>query len=339
MSITLLTLGDIMLGEDHYHYRRGIRTKYENNYSNIITNEIKKELFKRIDMLFFNFEFSLVEPGFKFERISSLIFRAREKCLQVFPDNVKKIANIANNHFSQHGKDASKYTKEILRKNNFIIIGESNKPTTVNKKNIKMEFWGVSLIKDNNFCNEYYFSDYYNLPAELSEYVKGNDEYWVISIHWGDEYIKIPSKRQIDLAHKLSEMGFDLIIGHHPHVIQPVDVYNNTIIIYSLGNFIFDHNFSNRTKQGLVVSLLIDRGIKVEKTFKTYQYKYIVSNYKPIEFKDHIKEKQLYSVKLKFVNYFMRILMKIELLIHLYKVNGQTLRFLISRIIKHKKQV
>jgi len=323
-----------MLGEDHYHYGRGIRTKFENRYTNIITNNIKDVLFKKVDLLFFNFEFSLVEPDFEFNRLTSSIFRAKEECLKVFPNNVEKITNVANNHFSQHGKEAAKYTKEVLRKNDFIIIGESNKPITVNINNKKIKFWGVSLIPDYNFCNEYYFSNYNNLPSELSEYIKGNDEYWMISIHWGDEYIKRPSKKQIDLAHKLSEMGFDLIIGHHPHVIQPIEIYKGATVIYSLGNFIFDHNFSNRTNQGLAVNLLINRGVKIKKAVKTYQCRYVVSKYKLVDFKGRINETRLYKIKLIFVNYFMRFLMKLELLIHLYKVSKQTLKFLLSRMFK-----
>jgi len=66
----------------------------------------------------------------------------------------------------------------------------------------------------------------------------------IISIHWGEEY-------------KIIEAGADLMIGHHPHVVQNIEKYQGKLIFYSLGNFIFDQYFSPDTQQGLAVGLEI----------------------------------------------------------------------------------
>jgi len=68
----------------------------------------------------------------------------------------------------------------------------------------------------------------------------------VVSLHWGDESMAYPSSEQVRLAHKLVDAGADVIVGHHPHVIQGVESYNGAVIAYSLGNFLFDSRFPER---------------------------------------------------------------------------------------------
>jgi poly-gamma-glutamate synthesis protein (capsule biosynthesis protein) len=69
---------------------------------------------------------------------------------------------------------------------------------------------------------------------------KRNADHVVVSFHWGDEYVQIPSDRQIRLAQLVAEAGASVVLGHHPHVLQPIEVYRGAVIFYSLGNFIFD---------------------------------------------------------------------------------------------------
>ena len=83
------------------------------------------------------------------------------------------------------------------------------------------------------------------------------DNILIVSMHWGEEYKLINSPAQQKLAHRLIEAGADLIIGHHPHVVQNIEKYQEKLIFYSLGNFIFDQYFSPETQQGLAVGLEI----------------------------------------------------------------------------------
>ena len=72
--------------------------------------------------------------------------------------------------------------------------------------------------------------------------------------HWGVEYVTdTPSKLQITEAHDMIDMGVDMVIGAHPHVIQPFELYRGKPIFYSLGNFVFDQYFSRQTMQGLIL--------------------------------------------------------------------------------------
>jgi len=86
----------------------------------------------------------------------------------------------------------------------------------------------------------------------------------VMNIHWGNEYYDISNDNQRQLAHEFIDTGADAIIGHHPHVVEEMEIYKNRPIFYSLGNFIFDQYFSKETQQGLGIGLVFkDKGISV----------------------------------------------------------------------------
>jgi poly-gamma-glutamate capsule biosynthesis protein CapA/YwtB (metallophosphatase superfamily) len=89
----------------------------------------------------------------------------------------------------------------------------------------------------------------------LFEYMRLVSELQIIYVHWGDEYSNLPNQRQQKLAELLVQKGADLIIGHHPHVVQSVAVINSVPVFYSLGNFVFDQYFSKETQHGLILTL------------------------------------------------------------------------------------
>ncbi|MEI6420527.1 MAG: CapA family protein, partial [bacterium] len=79
----------------------------------------------------------------------------------------------------------------------------------------------------------------------------------VVSFHFGTEYAKQPNIYQRENAELAIDCGADLIVGHHPHVTQPLEYYAGKPIVYSLGNFIFDQNFSVETMAGNILSVTI----------------------------------------------------------------------------------
>lgn len=76
--------------------------------------------------------------------------------------------------------------------------------------------------------------------SETIARVASSSDVTIIQIHWGNEYQFEPTKTQQDLGHALVDSGATVVIGHHPHVVEPVEIYHNRAIFYSLGNFIFD---------------------------------------------------------------------------------------------------
>jgi poly-gamma-glutamate synthesis protein (capsule biosynthesis protein) len=75
----------------------------------------------------------------------------------------------------------------------------------------------------------------------------------VVFAHWGTEYAPVANAAQVAEAHEFIDAGADLVIGAHPHVVQNVETYRGRAIFYSLGNFMFDQDFSWATTHGLAV--------------------------------------------------------------------------------------
>ena len=76
-----------------------------------------------------------------------------------------------------------------------------------------------------------------------------------VSMHAGSEYVNKPNQFQIDFARKAIDLGAEVVIGHHPHVVQSMEKYKGKYIFYSLGNFVFDQPFSFNTKAGIMLKL------------------------------------------------------------------------------------
>jgi poly-gamma-glutamate synthesis protein (capsule biosynthesis protein) len=104
---------------------------------------------------------------------------------------------------------------------------------------------------------------------DLISTLKTRNTFVIVNIHWGTEYSLSAIPAQTEVAHKLIDAGVDLIIGNHPHVVEPVEVYKGKHIFYSLGNFIFDQT-DPETKKGLLVyAILSSDGMQ---DVKTYMY-------------------------------------------------------------------
>ncbi|MFJ7928781.1 CapA family protein [Peribacillus sp. NPDC096448] len=92
----------------------------------------------------------------------------------------------------------------------------------------------------------------FEMIGKAKDAKQGNADLVVVNMHWGQEYSTSTTARQTDLAKAIIDAGADIIIGHHPHVLQSFDVYKDGIIFYSLGNFIFDQGWT-RTKDSAMV--------------------------------------------------------------------------------------
>jgi len=93
--------------------------------------------------------------------------------------------------------------------------------------------------------------------ATVFETMKSESDLQVAYVHWGEEYVDTPSQKERDFSKILADLGIDIIIGHHPHVVQSIEMVGDAIVFYSLGNFIFDQYFSIPVQQGLVLKLVI----------------------------------------------------------------------------------
>ena len=99
-----------------------------------------------------------------------------------------------------------------------------------------------------------------NMTTRTAELKEQGVDIVFVSLHWGAEYHTRSNEKQQNLARLLVDAGADVIVGHHPHVAQEIEKYKDSWIIYSLGNFIFDQNWSEQTMKGLLANVVIRDG-------------------------------------------------------------------------------
>ena len=150
-----------------------------------------------------------------------------------------------------------------------------------NGKDYLVNIWPVTGL---NPLNDNKYQEYKKIVKEDIDRVRDKVDLLMVAMHWGVEYQDMPNKYQEDAAKYLNSLGVDIIIGAHPHVVQPVTWVNNTLVIYSLGNFLSAHevvNMSNRV--GLMTSvdiMLKDNKIELSNLNNELLYTYYTNNYK-----------------------------------------------------------
>ena len=160
------------------------------------------------------------------------------------------VVSIANNHILDYGVDAFFDTIDTLKHHGIRYFGagmdlmEARRPEILEIRNLKIGFLG--------YCDVVVDSPFYATPSGRGvaplkiEYIeedigllKERADIVVVSLHWGVENWSYPSPDQIRTAHRVIDCGADLILGHHPHVLQGIEKYRVGVIAYSLGNFMF----------------------------------------------------------------------------------------------------
>jgi len=175
----------------------------------------------------------------------------------------KFIFNLANNHIYNYGQDGFRQTQTFLSQNQIGYFHSQTSDsefyhTTIN--NISFGFLGFDLITYPRF-------DHQKIIDLVSQY-NSQVDWLIVSLHWGNEYLPQAETWRRTLAHQLVDAGADIIHGHHPHVLQEVEIYCDKPIFYSLGNFIFDQRWgiSSNIKNA---NYIYDYGIK-RYTIPTY---------------------------------------------------------------------
>ena len=152
-------------------------------------------------------------------------------------------------------------------------------------KEYLVNVWPTDTDNINNPDVDTKYQEYKNIVKEDINRVRDKVDVLIVAMHWGTEYEFTPNKYQEDMAKFLSDNGVDIIIGTHPHVIQPITYINNTLVIYSLGNFISAHEVVNTANRvGLMVSLDIEKDsttskISINNLESELLYTYYTSNY------------------------------------------------------------
>lgn len=271
-----------MLGEMPDNIGLGVRSIIKKKGSEFIFNKVNNNL-NSGDIVFGNLEVVLSNKNLKPKNINSICLRGEPYCVNCLKEAGFNVLSIANNHALEHGIEAFKDTLNILFENEISTVGlkdnESNPiPLIINKNGLKIGIIGCSTIIDHNSkLPLYYF--YNNSLFTAIKKLKNEVDFTIVSIHWGYEHIEKPSPEQIILGRKMVDSGANLVLGHHSHCIQGCEEYNNALIVYSLGNFVFDLKNESSRKSWFFEFEISKNNIL------NYSYKPIIINelYQPVE--------------------------------------------------------
>ena len=155
------------------------------------------------------------------------------------------LISLANNHALDKGEDAVHYsnsywkTKNVITAGTYDSIDERDAVHIYEKNGIKYAFLAYTTMSNITPRNSYILNMYSAERAKSDiEKVKDQVDVIIVSMHWGVENYNVPNNSQRQIAEYLSSLGVNIIIGAHPHVVQPVEYIGDTLVIYSLGNFI-----------------------------------------------------------------------------------------------------
>lgn len=256
---TLLFGGDVMLS-------RGINdVMYKRNdffYPFRQINEVTAEA----DIAVVNLESPISSQGEN--RGSIYSFRADPRAIVGLIFAGIDVVTFANNHTGDYGPEAISETLELLRWAEIDTVGtgvdmdEARKARFLKVNGLKIAFLGATPLSPAWLTR----SDSAPAVAPFDEQLMVEDiatarrdgaDIVAVLLHWGNEYETKHLPSQELIAHHLVDAGAMLVIGHHPHVVQEVERYNGGVIAYSLGNFIFDQNFSADTNHGLLLKIVL----------------------------------------------------------------------------------
>jgi len=193
----------------------------------------------------------------------TFLFRVDPRYVRVLVAGGVRVAATANNHIMDYGVEGLQETHRVLAEAGIAFVGTgmnahaARRAAVLDTLGERVAFLAYSLT----LPEAYWATDHRPGTAfgheqwirEDVQKVRKEASFVVVMFHWGRERWPAPQPYQITLAHAAVEAGADLVIGHHPHVIQPVEIYRGRAIFYSLGNALFGS--SSVVPQGALVQV------------------------------------------------------------------------------------
>ncbi len=214
------------------------------------------------DIAFVNLESPFSDQGRYFE--TGLIFHAPPEAIAGLQLARIAVASTANNHSRDCGAHGVEYTVAWLRAHRIEPLGTSeseartHEGVVLTRHGVRFGFLGYTFDQQNGNWHDIdkriALADRAGVCRDVMAMRKHADVV-IVSIHHGTEYMTRPNQAQIAFAHAAIDAGATLVIGHHPHVVQPQEKYKGGLIFYSLGNFVFDQYQREATQHGEVVQV------------------------------------------------------------------------------------
>jgi poly-gamma-glutamate capsule biosynthesis protein CapA/YwtB (metallophosphatase superfamily) len=286
MEATMLAIGDIMVHMPQY---AGYYDEKKKLYDFSPWFSQVKPILSQGDWVVGNLETPIAGKDLKYSGYPR--FNAPAELLKALSDIGIGIVTTANNHAMDRGFPGVQRTLRNVRAAGLIPVGTSESATDhkrlviVEKNGIRMGFLaysygtnGIPIPPDKSYAVN--LIDVPTIREDISKLRKAGVDAITVSLHFGIEYQRLPNAVQIDIVHELIKAGADIVLGSHPHVLQPYDVIHITasesfdgqarqgLVIYSLGNFISNQS-GNWKDVGLIFSIRLVKTLQADGTSVT----------------------------------------------------------------------
>jgi len=262
-SVSLIAVGDISFSRS---VERVIKSQ-NNNYDYPFVKVA--DFLKTGDIVFGNLE-TPITPGREIQS-GEMIFRSNPQTAEALKKAGFTIVSLANNHTPNFGEKGLFDTFDYLENAGIKYVGagrnekEAYSPVFLKIKGLDFAFLAYNdtdVVPFSYEAGKSHPGTAFMRLEKMTQAVKEakmKADFVIVSLHSGTEYVNQPNSSQINFAHAAVDSGADLVIGHHPHVVQTMEQYQGKYIFYSLGNFVFDQMWSQPTRQGLMVKIDFSR--------------------------------------------------------------------------------
>lgn len=240
-QITISCAGDCTLGTDVAFGGITFPVEVSNqggDYGYFFRNV--KPYFDNDDLTIVNFEGTLTERGTRQEK--TFAFKGDPSYTKVLTEGGVEAVTLANNHSKDYGEISAEDTKKYLEDAGIVWFEKLN-TRVIDVNGVKVGLVGLYSLDG---------SAEGNLTPAIEQVKSDGAEVILVQVHWGIEGNNYPESSQVNLAHRAIDEGADLVIGHHPHVLQGIEMYKGKMIAYSLGNFCFGGNQNPRDKDSMI---------------------------------------------------------------------------------------
>jgi len=241
-TITITAVGDCTFGTD---INSAGGASFDNevknqNYDYTYFLRNVKPFFENDDLTIVNFEGTMSDRGTRADK--EYAFRGSPEYVNILTSSSVEAANLSNNHSRDYGEVSFTDTQKTLAENNITWFSGRNYGIA-EVKGIKIGLVGTNTQRAEETAN---------FINNMNRLKKENPDLIIANFHWGIEREAFPEEKQIKLAHTAIDNGADLVIGHHPHVLQGIERYKGKYILYSLGNFCFGGNKNPDDKDTMI---------------------------------------------------------------------------------------
>ena len=289
VSVKISAVGDCTIGWDDSFSENGRFDSYlkDNNYGYYFDKV--KDIFADDDLTIVNLEGVLTNSEDKVSK--KFNYKASPDYVEVLKKGNVDVVSFANNHTHDYGEAGYEETLKTLDESSIDYYGYRGHYLIKDINGVKV---GLFAFLDVNGLN-------YSVLNDAINYMKKNRCNIIIaSMHWGNMYNYTQDIVQINMAHYLIDNGVDLVIGHHPHVLQGIEKYKDKYILYSLGNFVYGGNPNPSDKDSIIWQqtftfykgkLKLDDNIKIIPVSLSGVKN--LNNYQPVILKDDEKARVL----------------------------------------------